>query len=307
MGLLAIALSSCGGLFFVPEGQLILTPRQLDLDYQTFRARTPDGANLHGWLLPGKPPVKGSIVFLHGNAQNISYHIASVRWLPAKHYNVALYDYRGFGLSTGHSTLANAMTDLNVVLKTIDTLLPQNERRYAIFGQSLGASLAIGALAERPPPFPIRALIIDSAFSGFRRIAREKMSEMILTRPLSRALQYLFPASPNLLDDIGKIRGIPLLVIHGKDDQIVPSSHAQRLYARANEPKPLILQEGAKHIQSLAWPAVRQRMLAFLDQALSTKSIGQGGGIQASGSFRRDGRNKATTRLSSKSRSTSSP
>ncbi len=264
------ALPACGSLFFVPDTRLVLTPKQLNLRYQDVQIPTADGVLLHGWLLKGKSPVRGTVLFLHGNAQNISYHIASVRWLPAHHYNVLLYDYRGFGQSGGRSTLDNAVGDFRAVVKAVDRMLPKNERKYAVFGQSLGASLAVAALAESPPAQSVQALVIDSGFSGFRRIAREKMSEIPVTRAFSGLLQYLFPATPDLTADIARIRGVPVLIIHGEKDNIVPWSHARRLFEHANTPKALIIQPEAGHIQALASRSVRRRMLRFLNRAFAS-------------------------------------
>jgi alpha-beta hydrolase superfamily lysophospholipase len=263
--LLTVALiQGCSTLFFVPERQLILTPEKAGLSFEVLPVDTPDGIRLHGWLLHGKPPVRGTIVFLHGNAQNISYHLASVFWLPAAHYNVYLYDYRGFGKSEGKATIANAIADFPAVLKTLQTRLPDDDHGFIIFGQSLGAAIAIAAVAEHKDNFPIDALIADSAFSGLRRIAREKLALIPLTRPFARPLALTFPKAPDLLQSIGEVAPIPVLLIHGTEDQIVPPDHSQQLYDAAGEPRQLWLIPDARHIQALTSKPIRQRLLDYL-------------------------------------------
>lgn len=261
-----LLLSGCTGLFFVPERQLILEPDRLMLDFKEIVVPTKDQQKLHGWLLKGTSPVKGTIIFLHGNAQNISYHIHSVRWLPKHGYNVFLYDYQGFGRSTGKASVSNSIDNFGSVIDTLNASLPENQRQYSVFGQSLGGALAIAAVAKNQHKTRFNALIVDSAFSGFRIIAKEKMSQLMLTKPFSGLLQYLFTSQPDILKEIASIKSTPILILHGRSDKIVPPTHAKRLFNQAKQPKHMHLQAGARHIQSLANQSVRELMLKQLAQ-----------------------------------------
>ncbi len=262
-------IAGCSGLFFVPDRRLILTPAHVGLDYQEVAVETDDGLTLDGWLLPGKPPVKATVVFLHGNAQNISYHLASVHWLPAEHYNVFLYDYRGFGHSQGWATIANSVDDFAAVMRYLQQIIPPQAQRYIVFGQSLGAAIAIASVSKYKGEFPIYAVVADSAFAGFRRIAREKLREVTLTRPFSNLLAHAFPADPDLLQAVATVSPIPLLLLHGADDQIVPPHHSGLLFAAAKPPKQFWLEPGAKHILALTHPALRRRFLSYLDSVVT--------------------------------------
>ena len=257
-------LSSCTGLFFVPERQLILEPDRLNLDFTEIIVPTDDQQKLHGWLLTGQQPVKGTVIFLHGNAQNISYHIASVQWLPKHGYNVFLYDYQGYGKSSGKASVENSIANFASVIHALSGALPDAEQKYSVFGQSLGGALAIAAVAKNQSQTKFHTLIVDSAFSGFRTIAKEKMSELLITKPFAGALQYLFTTQPDILEEIASIHAVPILILHGLNDKIVPPAHAQKLFAQANEPKQLHLQANANHIQSLASPVVMDLMLEYL-------------------------------------------
>ena len=83
LGLALALLAGCTGLVFQPMRQLVLTPDQIGLDYREVAFETEDGVRLHGWFLPAASARRGSVLFLHGNAENISTHIASVAWMPA--------------------------------------------------------------------------------------------------------------------------------------------------------------------------------------------------------------------------------
>jgi pimeloyl-ACP methyl ester carboxylesterase len=253
-------------LFFAPEKKLVLLPDQLHLEYEDVSVPTDDGEVLHGWWLKSQQPAIGTVVFLHGNAQNISYHIASVRWLPQHGFNVFLYDYRGYGKSTGHPSIENMVNDVSSVLNALADAIPEQEQQYVIFGQSLGGSIAFASVARFKDDYPIKGLILDSAFSGFRRIAREKLKAFTLTRFFNAPLALLFAEQPDLLDETKSISPVPLVVIHGLADSIVPVHHARQIFAQADQPKQLWLQPGARHIQSLASKEIRELFLDFLNQ-----------------------------------------
>ena len=101
IGLLSVGLLGCNGVFFVPYRAHVQTPKQLGLAYEDVYFQAGDGTLLHAWFLPAESKALGTILFLHGNAENISTHIMSVRWLPARGFNVLLLDYRGYGASGG--------------------------------------------------------------------------------------------------------------------------------------------------------------------------------------------------------------
>ncbi len=259
------SLAACSELFFVPAKDMVRTPASLGLEYRDVGVDVAHGVQLRGWLLEGIAPVKGTVVFLHGNAQNISYHLASVDWLPQRHYNVFIYDYRGYGESSGRPSIATSVTDFPFVMDALQAMLPAAQRRYVVFGQSLGGSFAIAQVARYKDRYPIKALIVDSGFAGFRRIAREKLHDFALTRPFDWLLQWLFPDQPDVLRDVARIHPLPLLIIHGLADTIVPARHAELLFQHASQPKALWLIPGVGHIRFLSAAAGRDRLARYLD------------------------------------------
>jgi len=257
--------SACSGLFFFPEKKLVLTPSVAKLKYSSVPVTTADGLQLDGWLLAGAPPVKGTIVYLHGNAQNISYHLAAVHWLPEEHYNVYLYDYRGFGESQGEPTIESSIVDYADVMATLENVLPKEQQKYIVFGQSLGGAFAIAAVAKYQHEFPIDLLVVDSAFSGFRRIAKEKLKSFWLTRPIRSLLGLTITNEPDLLQEVALIPPTPIIFIQGIEDKIVPLHHSENLFKAAKQPKELWLEPDAGHTQSLLHKELRDRFVEALD------------------------------------------
>lgn len=256
--------ASCTGLFFHPMRPLLHTPDELGLAYRDVWFETDDGVRLHGWFLPAAGEAQGTLLFLHGNAENVSTHLGIVAWLPSQRINVLLFDYRGYGLSAGEPSLSGLHKDVEAALAAVFSLDGVDPDRIALFGQSLGGSIAITTLAASPYRHRVRALIVEGAFSGYRQIARDVLAGWWLTWPLQWPLSLAIDNSYAPLEAIATIAPTPVLIIHGEADGIVPPKHGQALYAAAHEPKALWLVAGAGHIAALRQPEVRRALVRYL-------------------------------------------
>jgi len=269
LGLAALCLlllAACTNVFFQPQKTMVMTPERIGLRYQDVYFSSKDGVRLHAWYLPAEGEAKGTVLFLHGNAENISTHIASVYWLPAQHYNVLLLDYRGYGESAGTPSLPGLVTDAETAIAWLAVRPEVRNQGMAVFGQSLGGSLAVYAVAHSPYRARIRALVIDSAFSSYRRIAREKLAGFWLPWPLQVPLSWTVDDQYSPIYAIADISPIPLLIIHCVHDPVVPLSHAESLYAAAKQPKALWKIAEGGHIQALTHEAVRRHLTGYLDE-----------------------------------------
>jgi hypothetical protein len=265
----ALSLPGCTNVFFQPHKTQYMTPDKIGLVYEDVYFDSTDGVKLHGWWLPAKGKAKGTILFLHGNAENISTHIASVHWLPAQQYNVFLPDYRGYGKSEGSPSLAGAQMDINSAMKYVLQRPEIDTERIVVLAQSLGGAMSLFNVAHSPYRHKIKALITDSAFSDYRGIVREKLGVFWLTWPLQWPLSYTVDNdySPMVVAD--KISPIPLLIIHGDQDQVVPLSHGQALFDRAMQPKEMWVVEGGRHIDAFRQKKYQEQLLAYITRILS--------------------------------------
>lgn len=262
--LLALLLAGCTQAFFHPHRMLVNTPETFGLDYQPVELEAADGTALFAWFLPAHREPVATVLFLHGNAENISTHVSSVAWMPDAGFNVLALDYRGYGRSGGAPTLSGMQLDIDAAMRALLQRPDVDPKRIVILGQSLGGALAIHYAARMPHRANVRAIVVDSAFSDYREISREKLA----SSPLTWALQWL----PWLTVDneyspqasVKALSPIPLLLIHGERDSIVPVNHSQRLYEVAAEPKELWILPGAGHMQTLSDKAIRERLTEFL-------------------------------------------
>ena len=267
--LLTTLLAGCTQVFFQPHRFQVRTPDQLGLTYQEVRFSADDGVELYGWFLPAKGSATGTIMQLHGNAENISTHFGSVAWMPARGFNVFVFDYRGYGASEGLPTLEGAQKDIDAAMKTLLARTGVEKDRIVMYGQSLGGALAVYNLAHSPFRAHMRALVIESAFSDYIEIAREKFADHWITWPFQWLPSLTVDNRFSPLPAIKMISPIPLLILHGDRDGTVPVHHGRDLYDAALEPKQLWIVPGAGHIQAMAQKTERDRLVAYLQGVLA--------------------------------------
>ena len=277
-----LMLSGCSSLFFYPDRATYITPDRLNLSYQDIYLDTADGETLHGWWLPAEAPendAKGTVYFLHGNAQNISSHILNVAWLPQEGYNVFTIDYRGYGKSTGDPDIEGALHDAETGLRWLTKRPDVSDRPVYILGQSLGGALGIALAGEwtrREEQPRLNGVILDGTFSGFRKIAREKLDAFWLTWPFQIPLSWTIPADYEGIDRMASISPVPVMIIHSVRDGVIPFRHGEALYEAAEEPKEF-LQTDTPHGATFVIPAYRKAVLVNMgsDESVHLTPTGQ--------------------------------
>lgn len=272
LAIAALLQTGCSSVFFYPDNATYITPDRLNLDFEDVYLDTADGENLHGWWLPAltDEPAKGTIYYLHGNAQNVSAHILNVAWLPEQGYNVFTIDYRGYGQSTGAPDIEGALHDVETGLRWLAHQEHTEDRPLYLLGQSLGGALGIALASEwtqRNEQSALDGIILDGTFSGFRYIAREKLDQFWLTWPFQYPLSWTIPDDYEGTDRIADLSPVPVMVIHSVRDGIIPFEHGVRLYEAAEQPKEF-LQTDTPHAATFVIPAYREAVLEFMEKGL---------------------------------------
>lgn len=265
--LFSVIFSGCTGLVFQPYKEHAFDITITEVNYQNVNFISSDGVKLHGWWLPHtQSEYKATIVFLHGNAGNISYHLGNAYWLTRYGFDVLLFDYRGFGFSDGQSEIPGSMTDIAAALDY--AYKRNNQTRVVVIGQSLGAAMGVYALSLKSNKDKVRAFIEVSGFSDYQKITRDVLSNWWLTWPLQWPLSLTIDNQYRPLDYIAAISPVPLLIMHSQTDEIIPYSHAELLYKAAGSPKTMFTMTGL-HNQTFKIKENRRYLLEYLMKNLS--------------------------------------
>ncbi len=214
----------------VPGRTLTMTPADARMDYEDVSIETADGVTLHGWFIAGGSP--RVLLFFHGNAGNISHRLDSIRQFRNLGLSVLIIDYRGYGQSEGRTTESGIYRDADAAWRYLTETRGVRPNNVVIFGRSLGGSVA-ARLAARQHPL---ALIVESSFSSVPDIAQE-LYPWLPVRWLSR----LSHATRDYVRDVD----CPVLVVHSRDDEIIPFHHGQAIFAAAPEPRTLLTLRGS--------------------------------------------------------------
>jgi fermentation-respiration switch protein FrsA (DUF1100 family) len=225
--------SLLNSLLYFPSRAIIETPNRAGLAYRDLGLETDDGERLHGWWIDARTDSLGHLLLCHGNAGNVGGRVLHAALLTAIGFDVLVFDYRGYGRSSGKPSEEGTYRDARAALTCLLEQPGADPGRVFYLGESLGGAVALDLALERPPA----GLVLLSAFTGVRQLGR---------------VHYPFiPAAlvPDAYPTLRRIHELhaPLLVLHGDRDDIVPLSHGRALFEAAPGPKRLHVFPGLGH------------------------------------------------------------
>ena len=240
----------------LPSREHMATPADIGLDYESVRIGTEDGEELDAWFIPARDE-RAVLLFFHGNAGNISHRLDSIRIFHQLGLSVLIIDYRGYGKSTGRPTEHGTYEDARAAWRHLVEARGAEAGDIILFGRSLGGAVATWLAVQKAPG----GLIVESTFRSVPDLA----AELYWFLPVRRLARLEYPVE-SLLPQVDS----PVLVVHSRDDEIIPFRHGEALYAAAPEPKKFLELEGGHNtgfIQS------RQRYSAGIDEFLRSNGI----------------------------------
>jgi fermentation-respiration switch protein FrsA (DUF1100 family) len=219
------------------------------------RVTTDDGVALTAWYVPAPHPIRSTwtVVVFNGNAGHRGHRAGLATRLAAQGHAVLLMDYRGYGGNPGTPTEEGLVRDARAVWAHLASRPDVDMARVAYFGESLGAGVAVQLAVAHPPA----ALILRSPFSSLAAIGRTHYPWL----PVRWLLRDQFAS----LDHMAHL-DVPLLIIAGDADRIIPLGDTQRLFDAARSRKRLVVIAGADHNDAaLVWgPEVMQAVTELL-------------------------------------------
>jgi len=209
--------------------QMIFQPQQAGYRDHSgiLKLASSDGAKISATYL-ANPDAIFTILFSHGNAEDIGDDQELLERIRAAGFAVFAYDYQGYGTSEGKPSERHAYDDEDAPYNFLVQSMQIQPNRIIAFGRSVGSGPAADLASRRP----VAGLILESAFtSAFRVMTR------VLVLPFDK------------FDNLRKIKSVhcPVLIIHGTQDSVINAFHGRKLFAAANEPKQQLWVQGANH------------------------------------------------------------
>jgi len=246
---LCSGLGGCTDLVFYPSRSIVTTPAAIGLGYEDVRIRTEDGETIAGWFLAPPPanainatrgvtrnallPAEGrTLLFLHGNAGNISHRLGSLDYFHRLGFAILIISYRGYGESTGKPSVPGTLLDARAAWNWLLTYKETRAESIVIFGRSLGGAVAAGLAGEVAPG----ALIMESSFTRLYDVGK--------------SLYPFLPVSLFLPQDYDSVKSLsggtfPLLIVHSPDDELVPYTLSETIFNAYGGPKQFLRISGS--------------------------------------------------------------
>jgi len=215
-----------GKLIFYPNiggRELRASPEDIGLTYDSVSITTSDHVRLHGWFVKSQQE-RGTLLFFHGNAGNISHRLDSLRIFNSLGLSTLIIDYRGYGQSQGRISEQGTYLDAEAAWQYLTEQKGIDPKKIIFFGRSLGGAVAANLAVNNPPA----ALILESVFSSVPDMA----ARLYPVFPVRLLCRYQYDTRKAL-----RLISTPVLIIHSPDDEIIPFKNGRILFESAREPK----------------------------------------------------------------------
>ena len=221
---------------------------------------------LAGWNIRARSPRRGTVIYLHGVADNRGSALTAAQRFPDRGFDVVAYDSRAHGESGGDFCTYgfNERRDLRRVIDQVGSGL------VVVIGSSLGAAVGLQAAAEDPR---IDAVVAAESFSDLKTVATERAPWFFTDGAIRRSFALAEQLGHFRVEDVSPVAAaarihVPVFLIHGANDLETFPEHSRRIFDALGGPKRLLILEGAGHNQSLQ-PSTWDEIENWLDAALS--------------------------------------
>ncbi len=213
-----------------PDKDIPQTPDNLGIIYEEVNFKTSDGKLLNGWFIPAKN-AKVTVLYCHGNAGNIYHRLHKVKFFYDMGVNFFIFDYRGYGKSSGNPSEKGLYKDAQAAYDYIISRSDVDRNKIVVYGKSLGGPVAADLCLHRKAS----ALILEGSFASVALRAQQLYPFL--------PMKLLITQKYNTMAKVKNMR-IPKLIVHGRQDEVISFRHGEMLFNAAAQLKQFLPFDG---------------------------------------------------------------
>ncbi len=261
-GLCAVLYLRQSAMVFHPTRPVEDTPASAGLAFEDVPLRTADGETLGAWFIPADAP-RATLIMCHGNGGNIGHRVDAIRFFHGLGLNVLIFDYRGYGTSTGQPSEEGVHRDAQAAWQHLVGERGIPAGRIIVFGRSLGGAVAARLARDARPA----GLVIEAAFTSVPDMGAS-LYPFLPVRLLCRYRLSTADCLPAVT--------CPVLVAHSPDDSLVPYRQGLALFNAARPPKRMVKLSGEHNDgESFFSDSYRQELDSFIGEAVRSPAAGR--------------------------------
>lgn len=247
-GVCAFMFFKQSSLVYFPLREHDNTPAEYGLPFEDVALRTSDGVAIHAWWLPTENP-RGAVVVAHGNGGNISHRLDKAQLFHRAGFSVLLFDYRGYGKSTGEPSEEGTYADMSAAVDHVLGVRGFPLERLVFYGESLGGAVAVHAATQRTPG----VLVVESSFTSLPAVGAHYYPWL----PVKLLMKYRY-------DSLAMIASVkcPVMILHSPADEIIPNAMGRALFQAAKPPKQWVELRGGHNDGGIVASAEAQQTLS---------------------------------------------
>ena len=231
------------------------TPASLGMSYEDVRLQTQDGESLRAWFIPAEG-ARGTVLYCYGNSGNLSYRLRIIDMLHSLGVNLLIFDYRGYGDSTGSPTEEGTYRDVETAWRYLVEERGLAPGEIVVYGRSMGGPIASWLAARQEPA----GLIVDSSFESIPRFVEDTYPGFLYWPSF---IDYEYPTREYVART-----GVPVLVAHSQGDTMIPVTHGRAMLAAARDGTWLDLEGGHGNAPFVTGDRYLAGVARFLDRVL---------------------------------------
>ena len=210
-------------MLYTPSRDVLYNPGDMSMEFEDVTFEADDGVKLTGWYIPAEN-AEYTIFFCHANAGNLAHRLDTLNTFNSMGISTFIFDYRGYGNSQGKPTEKGTYLDALAAWRWLTQEKNVDPETIIIFGRSLGGSIATNLASK----VQANSLVVESSFTSYADVGAKYYPYL----PVKRFSRFKYKT----IDYLRQVH-CPVMIIHSRDDEVIPFEFGLKLYEAASEPK----------------------------------------------------------------------